>query len=203
MRRPCLALVAFAVAMLLASTSFAGKFNKALDIGEKGPDFKSLAGIDGKDHSLDDYKDAEAIVLIFTCNHCPVAVACEDRIIELQRDYKDKKVQVLAVNVNNSEADRLDKMVERAQQKGFNFPYLYDPTQKIAKDYGAQVTPDVVLLDKNRNVAYMGLIDDEPLAPASVTKQHLRDAIDAVLAGETPAVSETKAKGCGIQWDRR
>lgn len=196
-----IAIAALAAVLFLASPGFAGKFNKTLDIGDKGPEFKDLAGTDDKKHSLDEYKDAEAIVLVFTCNHCPVAVACEDRIIELQRDYKDKKVQVIAVNVNNTEADKLDKMKERAEQKGFNFPYLYDPSQKIAKDYGARVTPDVVLLDKSGNVVYTGLIDDAPLEPGGVTKKYLRDAIDSVLAGKTPEVAETKAQGCGIRFE--
>jgi peroxiredoxin len=193
--------LAIAVALVLTSPSFAGKFNKTLDIGDSGPSFSNLEGTDGKKHSLQDYKDAEAVVLVFTCNHCPVAVACEDRLIELQRDYKGKNVQVVAINVNNDEADRMDKMIERAAQKGFNFPYLYDPSQKVAKDYGARVTPDVVLLDKNRNVVYTGLIDDQPLEPGNVKKTYLRDAIDAVLAGKTPPVSETKAQGCGIKFE--
>lgn len=197
-----LATMALTAALIaLSGPSFAGKYNKALDVGVKAPDWKGIIGIDDQKHDLDDYKDAKAIVLVFTCNHCPVAVACEDRIIKLQEDYKGKNVQVIAINVNNLEADRLDKMKERAEQKGFNFPYLYDPTQQVAKDYGARVTPDVVLLDQNRNVVYTGLIDDNPLEPDKVQKQYLRDAIDAVLAGKTPPVAETKAQGCGIKFE--
>jgi peroxiredoxin len=194
--------VAFAGLALVASQASAGKFNKALELGQKAPDFKEIVGTDDKKHSLAEYKDADAIVLIFTCNQCPVAVACEDRIVELQKSYKDKKVQVVAINVNNDPGDKLDKMKERASAKGFNFPYLYDPTQKVARDYGAAVTPDVVLLNKNREVAYLGLIDDSPLNEAEVKQAHLRDAIDAVLAGKKPEVAETRAKGCGIKWDK-
>ncbi len=195
--------LAFAAGLTLVTSQVsAGKFNKALELGQKAPEFKEIVGTDDKEHSLADFKDADAVVLIFTCNQCPVAVACEDRIIELQKSYKDKKVQVVAINVNNDPGDKLDKMKERASAKGFNFPYLYDPTQKVAKDYGAAVTPDVVLLNKKREVAYLGLIDDQPLNEAEVKQAHLRDAIDAVLAGKTPEVTETRAKGCGIKWDK-
>lgn len=197
-----LALLVAAGLAVVAGQASAGKFNKALEVGKKAPDFKDIVGTDDKNHSLAEYKDADAIVLIFTCNQCPVAVACEDRIVELQKSYKDKKVQVVAINVNNDPGDKLDKMKERASAKGFNFPYLYDPSQKVAKDYGAMVTPDVVLLNKNREVAYLGLIDDSPLNESEVKQAHLRDAIDAVLAGKAPEVSETRAKGCGIKWDR-
>jgi peroxiredoxin len=195
------ALVFTAGMALIIGQASAGKFNKALNLGQKAPDFKEIVGTDDKAHSLSEFKNADAIVLVFTCNQCPVAVACEDRIIELQKSYKGKKVQVVAINVNNDPGDKLDKMKERASAKGFNFPYLYDPTQKVAKDYGAMVTPDIVLLNKNREVAYLGLIDDSPLNEAEVTATHLRDAIDAVLAGKTPAVTETRAKGCGIRWE--
>lgn len=195
-----LALVAGLV--LVVSQASAGKYNKVLNLGQKAPDFKDIVGTDDKTHSLAEFKDAAAVVLVFTCNQCPVAVACEDRIIELQKSYKGKNVQVVAINVNNDPGDKLDMMKERATAKGFNFPYLYDPTQKVARDYGAMVTPDVVLLNKNREVAYLGLIDDSPLDESEVKQAHLRDAIDAVLAGKAPEVAETRAKGCGIKWDR-
>lgn len=196
--------IAFAVlagALAIYGNSFAGKFNKTLDVGVKAPRWSGIIGTDDKKHSLDEYAGAAAIVLVFTCNHCPVAVACEDRIVQLQKDYQDKNVQVIAINVNNMDEDKLDKMKERAEQKGFNFPYLYDPTQQVAKDYGARVTPDVVLLDKNRNVVYTGLIDDSWQDPDKVKHAYLREAIDAVLAGKTPEVAETKAAGCGIKFE--
>ncbi len=172
-----------------------------LKIGDKAPDFKDLPGVDGKKHSLADYADAKIVVVVFTCNHCPVAVAYEDRIIQLQKDYKDKGVQVVAINVNNIPDDRLDKMVERAKQKDFNFPYLYDETQESARAYGATCTPHFFVLCKERKVAYMGAMDDNN-NPKKVKEHWLRDALDALLAGKTPAQTVTQQRGCSIKWDK-
>ena len=99
-------------------------------------------------------------MLIFTCNSCPVAVGYEDRILALTKKYTDKSTAFVAVNVNTIEEDRLDKMQERAQDKGFAFPYLYDESQRIAKDYGAMYTPEFFVLDQHRRIAYMGAMDD-------------------------------------------
>jgi len=171
-----------------------------LQPGDQAPNWSGIIGVDGKKHSLSDYSDAKAVVLIFTCNHCPVAKAYEDRIIELTKDYRDKGVQVVAVNVNNLPADRLDKMKERAKAKGFNFPYLYDPTQAMGHDYGATVTPHVFVFDKNRKLVYRGAIDDS-MNPSSKKKDYLRNALDAVLAGKTPPEAVTKEFGCSIKYE--
>lgn len=173
-----------------------------LKIGDPAPSFSALIGVDDKKHSLSDYKDAKIIVLIFTCNHCPVAVAYEDRIIALQKDYKDKGVQVIAVNVNNIPEDRLDKMKIRAEKKGFNFPYLYDESQKIGHDYGAEVTPHVFVLDQQRKIAYMGAIDDSQNVE-KVKTHYLRDALDALLAGKEPPKTVTKHFGCSIKYEKK
>lgn len=172
-----------------------------LKIGDAAPKWSGIVGIDDKEHSLSDYDKAKAIVLVFTCNHCPVAVAYEDRLVALQKDYQDKGVQLVAVNVNTLAADRLDKMKERAKAKGFSFPYLYDESQKIGRDYGATCTPHVFVLDKDRKLAYMGAIDDTQAAN-KVKKHYLRDALDAILAGEKPAKATTKQFGCGIKYNK-
>lgn len=172
----------------------------AVSVGEKAPTWSGIVGTDDQKHSLADYADAKAIVLVFTCNHCPVAKAYEDRLIELQKDYQGKGVQVIAVNVNNLPADRLDKMKERAEEKGFNFPYLYDSSQKSAVDYGAKVTPHVFVLDGQRKVAYIGAIDDS-MTPDQASTHYVRDAVDAILAGKKPANPQTKPVGCGIKFD--
>ncbi len=171
-----------------------------LKIGDAGPDWTGLIGVDDSRHGLSDYKDAKLAVVVFTCNHCPVAQAYQDRIIALQKDYKGKGVQVIAVNVNNIPEDTLDKMKERAKSKEFNFPYLYDSTQKIGHDYGATTTPHVFVLDKNRKLAYMGGIDDNMKA-GDVKKHYLRDALDALLAGKTPPETDTKHMGCSIKYE--
>jgi len=173
----------------------------ALDIGDPAPDWSGIIGVDDKEHSLADLEKAKLVVLVFTCNHCPVAVAYEDRLVQLQKDYKRKGVKVVAVNVNNIPPDRLDQMKIRAQQKRFNFPYIYDETQKMGHDYGATVTPHVFVLDKNRKIAYMGAIDDSK-KPDGVTTTYLRDALDALLAGQTPPEPVTKQFGCSIKYEK-
>lgn len=169
-------------------------------IGAAAPDFSGVIGIDDKPHGLADYKDAKLVVLAFTCNHCPVAVAYEDRLVALQKDYQPRGVQLVAVNVNNLPSDRLDPMKERAKQKGFNFPYLYDPTQKMGHDYGAKVTPHVFVLDRDRKVAYMGAIDDSQAAD-KVKTAHLRNALDALLDGQKPPQEVTQQFGCSIKYE--
>ncbi|GAB6166047.1 hypothetical protein JCM19992_20470 [Thermostilla marina] len=173
---------------------------EGVKVGDPAPNWKGIIGIDDKEHSLAEYKNAKVVVVVFTCNHCPVAKAYEDRLIALQADYKDKGVQVVAINVNNLPADRLDQMKARAKEKGFNFPYLYDSSQKIGHAFGATVTPHVFVLDANRKVAYIGAVDDN-MDPKKVKTPYLRNAIDALLAGKTPDPAQTKPFGCGIKYE--
>lgn len=192
-----LSLVVVLVALLAASCSYAG----GVEVGNGAPAF-SGTGVDDKDYSLADFKDAKAIVLAFTCNHCPVAKAYEDRIIDIQKNYGPKGVQVVALCVNDVEGDRLPAMKKRAEEKEFNFPYIYDETQQSARDYGATCTPHVFLLDEDRNVVYMGAIDDNN-NPEKVEKHYLTDAIDAVLAGKEPPQTVTRQRGCSIKWAKK
>ena len=171
-----------------------------LKIGDAAPDFSGIVGTDDKEHALKDYESAKLVVLVFTCNHCPVAQAYQDRLVKLQKDYKEKGVQIVAVNVNKIDADKLDKMKERAKEKKFDFPYLYDASQKIGKDYGAKVTPHVFVLDKDRKLAYVGAIDDN-MDEDKVKKHYLRDALDALLDGKEPPEKVTKQFGCGIKYE--
>ena len=161
---------------------------------------KSSKASTTRKHSLAELEDAKAIVVVFTCNHCPVAKAYEDRLVALYNDYKDKGVEVVAINVNNGESDRLPAMKTRAEEKGFEFAYLYDPSQAIGRAFGATVTPHAFVLDGERHVVYMGAIDDDMKAEKAST-HYVRDAVDAVLAGEAPATAETKPAGCGIQYE--
>lgn len=190
-------LAAFA---LTTAQGIAGEFNSVLKIGDAAPAWIKLPGTDGKEHSLDDIKDKKAIVVIFTCNSCPVATAYEDRIIALAKKY-EKDVAVVAINVNRVPADSLEKMKARAEEKGFPFPYLYDDTQKIAKDFGAQFTPEFFLLNAERKIVYMGGMDDSS-EPEKVTKQYLEPAIEAALKGEKIEKTETQAIGCRVRFAR-
>jgi peroxiredoxin len=169
-------------------------------VGATAPTWENLEGIDGKQHRLADLADQKAVAVVFTCNTCPVAIAYEDRLIQLANDYKDKSVEIVAINVNKDEANQLPAMKERAEEKGFTFAYLFDPSQQIARDYGATVTPHAYLLNQERQVVYVGAIDDNQNQSA-VQKQYLRDAIDATLAGQQPEVATTEPAGCGIKYE--
>ncbi|MBN2581168.1 MAG: thioredoxin family protein [Pirellulales bacterium] len=172
-----------------------------MKVGDAAPGWSGIIGVDGKKHALADYRKAKLVVLVFTCNHCPVAQSYQDRLIALQKEYGKKGVQVVAVNVNKAPRDALEKMKERAREKKYNFPYLFDPTQKIARDYGAKVTPHAFLLDRDRKIAYRGSIDDDK--DAKKVKEHsLKNAIDALLAGKRPPKTETRPFGCGIKYEK-
>jgi peroxiredoxin len=163
----------------------------------------TLPGVDDKEHSLSDYGDAEAIAVIFSCNHCPYVRAWEDRMVQIQGDYAGRGLQFLAINSNDVTThpnDSFPKMKERAEEKDFNFPYLFDESQDIPTAYGATRTPEVFLFDKSGVLQYHGAIDDNYDDPNAVKQQYLRDALDAVLAGETPAVQQTPPVGCTIKW---
>jgi peroxiredoxin len=193
--------LAIATAVIIAGlpAAIAATAGSGVKIGADAPMWSNLDGVDGKAHSLADVKDAKAVLVVFTCNHCPVAKAYEDRLIELSKDYHGQGVEIVAINVNNGDADKLPAMKERAKEKGFEFAYLYDPSQKIGREYGATVTPHVFVLDGARKVAYMGAIDDKTADKA--TKHYVRDALDAILAGGKVATAETKPAGCGIQYE--
>lgn len=177
----------------------AAKFNKVLDIGKPAPEWRDLAGVDDKRHSLADLKDAKLVVVVFACNHCPVVKTYERRLIRFVDDYRDKGIEFLAISVSQQPMDQLPQMKARASDSGFNFPYLIDPSQKIAKAYGATHTPHVFVLDQNRRIAYMGKIDDH-LDESKVTERFLREAVDALLAGKEPEVAETRQVGCDIEY---
>jgi peroxiredoxin len=171
-------------------------------IGGAAPAWTRLPGVDGKTHSLADLKDKEIIVLIFTCNSCPVAEDYEERIVAFTKKYGGPRVAVVAVNVNLIPEDRLPRMKERAAEKGFNFPYLYDESQQLAKDYGALYTPEFFVLDKARKLAYMGAMDDKS-NPKTAKENYLERAVEALLRGESPAPAETRARGCRIRYARK
>jgi peroxiredoxin len=169
-------------------------------IGDDAPAFKGI-GTDDKEYCCHSFK-GKVVVLVFTCNHCPVAVAYEDRLIALQKEYGSKGVQVVALCVNDRDGDRLPDMKKRAKDKGFNFPYIYDESQKSAKDFGARCTPHVFVIGQQGKLAYMGAIDDN-IRSDKVKKHYVRDAVDALLADKQPETTTTKPVGCGIKWSKK
>jgi peroxiredoxin len=193
-----LALLLAVLVGLAAATAQGGKFNEALNVGDAAPVFGELTGIDDQPHGLAEYDSARIVVLVFTSNRCPVATAYQDRLKAIQEEYADERLQVVAVNVGRGAAESLPKMKERAAAAGFNFPYLLDAERHVARAYGVTATPQVFLLDAQRNVAYMGRIDDAT-EEREVKRRFLLDAIRAVLAGERPEVIETRPVGCAIE----
>jgi len=169
-----------------------------LKIGDAAPAFSKLPGVDGKDHSLGDYKK-DVLVIAITCNHCPVAVAYEDRMIAFAKKYAGK-IDFVAINVNNLDADKLDKMKIRAQEKGFTYDYLYDSSQKIGRALSARVTPEFYVFNKKRELVYWGAMDDSTNA-AKASKNYLSAAVDSTLDGKTPATTKTNARGCSVKYE--
>jgi peroxiredoxin len=176
-------------------------------VGDKAMDFK-LKNINDKDVSLAEYKDAKGFIVVFTCNHCPFSKKYEDRIIALDRKYKDKGYPVIAINSNDAVQcpdDNFENMKKRAQEKGFTFPYLQDATQEIAKTYGATRTPHVYILQKEKTdlvVKYIGAIDDNSDDEKAVTVRYVEAATDALMAGKSVNPDFTKAIGCTIKWKK-
>ncbi len=163
----------------------------------------SLKGTDEKTHRPEDYTHAKILGVIFHCNHCPYAQAWEGRLIQIQRDYVAHGVQLLLINSNDPVKvpdDSFENMQRRARQKSYPFPYLFDETQEIAHAYGATRTPEIFLFDQARSLRYHGAPDDNYEDSGAVKRRHLRDAIDALLAGEIPSVPDTRPVGCTIKW---
>jgi len=182
-----------------------------LEIGASAPDFK-LPGVDGKFHMLSDYNENEVLVIIFTCNHCPTAQAYEDRMIQIQQDYEARSVQVIAISPNSVRGllyselgysdlgDSFEDMIVRANDKAFNFPYLYDgDDHAVSLKYGPVATPHAFVFNKERKLTYVGRLDKSE-KPGTANAEDLRAAIDATLAGESIAEPKTKTFGCSIKW---
>ena len=176
--------------------------SKGMAVVTAAPAF-SLPGVDGKTWSLDSFEDAQLLVVVFTCNHCPYAIASEDRLLEIQADYGEKGVRLVAINPNDADnypADSFDNMKKRAAEKGFSFPYHYDESQSVARANDAACTPDIIVYDRDRRHVYNGRIDDNWQEPDAVTRRDLRAVLDSALEGRAADFEHVPSMGCSIKW---
>ena len=208
-----LILMLLSMPSLLTNGLMAREVN-SLEIGQPAPDF-NLPGVDGETYSLANFEDANLLVVLFTCNHCPTAQAYEGRIKELYKKYKDRGVALVAISPNDPLAVRLDElgysdlgdsledMKIRAKDQKFEFPYLFDgETQKTSAAYGALATPHVFVFDARRKLRYAGRIDDNEVKKP--TSHDTRNAIEELLAGKLVSVPQTRVFGCSTKWaDKR
>ena len=176
-------------------------------VGDLASDF-NLKNVDGKNVSLANYKNAKGYIVVFTCNTCPVSKAYESRVEALNKMYAAKGYPVVAVNTNDpvaSPGDTYAKMQERAKEKSFSFAYLEDPDHVFTKQYGAQRTPHVFVLQKTakgNEVAYIGAIDNDQQEANPQRDNYVQNAVNQLLKGEKPSVASTKAIGCTIKWKK-
>jgi peroxiredoxin len=189
----------FACLLLMASKPAAPNYG----VGDTVSDFK-LKNVDGKMVSLSDYKNGKGVIVIFDCNTCPYSKAYNDRIIALNKKYASKGFPVVTINANEgSSGESVEEMASLAKEKNYDFPYLVDDTQTVAKSFGATNTPHVFLL-KNESqsfkVAYIGAIDDNSRAGSQAKHKYVEEAVDALLENKPVPTPKTKALGCGIKW---
>jgi peroxiredoxin len=199
---------------LLTFPAWGQNAHPILPLGSSAPDF-SLPGVDGKVHSLADYRSSPILVVVFTCNHCPIAQMYEQRIQQLEADYRDRGVAVVAIQPNDPKAirideldssdlsDSLEEMEIRVAYKNLHYPYLYDgETQSVARAYGPQATPHVFIFDKGRKLQYEGRIDNS-YRKEMVNSEDARNAIDALLANREVPVKKTGVFGCSTKWQEK
>ncbi|WP_299682741.1 thioredoxin family protein [uncultured Tenacibaculum sp.] len=194
----------FALFVLLVSVAFTVKDEGAYKIGDKVDNF-TLKNIDGKMVSLSDYNNVSGVVVIFTCNHCPYSKMYEDRIIALDKTYKEMGFPVVAINPNDpsvSQGDDYESMKVRAKEKGFTFPYLFDDGQKVYPKFGATKTPHTFILKRKKKdfiLSYIGAIDNNARDASNASVKYVEEAILSLIDGDMPTKTQTKAIGCSIK----
>jgi len=213
MNKSCL-FFSYLLLCIVCFPSFAFGLNEpgTLAIGAKAPDF-NLPGIDGRNYTLESFKDAKILVIAFICNHCPTSQAYEERLIKLGSNYAEKGVKLVAINPNNPASLRYDElgwsdvgdsfedMKVRAREKNFNFPYLYDgETEVTSRRYGPVSTPHIFIFDKDRILRYNGRVDDMENPRKTPHSSDAINAIDALLDNKEVPVAVTKVFGCSIKW---
>jgi peroxiredoxin len=175
-----------------------------MPVGTRAPAF-SLPATDGTRYSLDSFRDSKGLVVIFTCNHCPYAIAIEDRLVALANALVGTSVNFVAINSNDAQTypdDSFDNMVKRAGDKHFPFPYLHDESQSIARAYDAACTPDIFVFNAARELQYNGRFDDNWKEPDKVTRQDLREVIESVLHDQPVPFTPVHSMGCSIKWKK-
>lgn len=197
-----------AVLALVLAAGFAignrAEANDALALGSKAPmaDVK-MKSVDGKDYTIAGIKGEKGTLVMFSCNHCPWVIAWEDRIAEIGNAYRKQGFGVIVINSNNPSAkgeDSYEDMVQRAKERGFEFPYAVDATSDVARAFGATRTPEVFLFDNAGKLVYHGAIDDNAQKPDAIEKHYLKDALNALVAGKPVPTAQTKALGCTIKF---
>lgn len=207
MRKFALSLAALA---LVASPALAGKYNTKVSVGDKAPTFSGVEATTPKGEvisvSLPELKE-DVVILVFQANHCPMVVAYEDRVNDLAAAYAGKSVKVVGIAVSGKGTRKLDdlnaikaKVAEKDSK--INFTYGYDETMDIGRAYGVTTTPQFFVLDKERKIRYTGALDDNA-KESSVKVNYVKAATDALLSGKEIEVTETKARGCGVSYDKK
>lgn len=172
------------------------------DLGNKAPEF-SLPALDGKTYSLKDFANSKPLVVMFICAHCPYVLAVEDRLIQLGQDLKAQGVNVVAICSNDAKdhpEDSFESLQKRAKDKNYPFTYLYDESQKTAKDFGAVCTPDFFVYDSNLTLSYRGRLDDSWKDASKVSKRELFDAVQVLLKNQKVSEDQIASMGCSIKW---
>jgi thiol-disulfide isomerase/thioredoxin len=177
-----------------------------LALGTEAPGFSLPEPATGRTVSLDDFRDAPALLVMVLSNHCPFVKHIAEGLADFGRDYQPRGVAIVAINANdvaNYPDDSPERMVEEVRHRGYTFPYLFDETQEVVKAYRAACTPDFFLFDGDRRLVYRGQFDgSRPSLEAAVTGSDLRAACDAVLRGEAPDAEQVPSVGCNIKWKR-
>ncbi len=171
-------------------------------LGTKAPEF-NLKGVDGSFYSLSGFRNAQGLLIIFICNHCPYVKATIQRFIAIQKDFASRGIQLVGISSNNAvkyPEDSFENMKKFSEEQGFNFPYLYDETQEVAKAYDAVCTPDIYLFNSNKKLVYHGRLDDNWEYPEKVQENSLRKAIDEYLSNGKITGEQFPAMGCSIKW---
>ncbi|HIC91875.1 MAG TPA: thioredoxin family protein [Syntrophaceae bacterium] len=176
--------------------------SQMVPLGTPAHDF-SLPGVDGKIYTINSFRDKKVLVVIFMCNHCPYVKAILKRLIDIQKDYAHKGVQLVGINPNdeiNYPEDSFENMKKVAKEKDIPFPYLRDESQVVARNYNAVCTPDIYVYGPERKLLYRGRIDDNWQDESRVTRRDLREAIEAILEGRPVLKDQHPSMGCSIKW---